>query len=260
MAQRLFQNTALNQEASVFLKTIQTPIPKIQNFVSYDTKVEIEDDYDATTLKLFGALQNAYNYFKKHLFKDKLSHVVLTLNRRTKSAGYYMHSAWVDEIDIILPEININPEMLRRGIKRVMSTLVHELCHHYQYLHGQPGRGRYHNKEFAKIMMHVGLICSDTGMPGGKQTGDRITHYITPNGPFEQFFDAMPKEYLIPFKSHEHTRLFRNGGGCIRVDTDNNLDSKNKVKFMCLNCGCAAWGKPALHISCDDCHIRMHRQ
>jgi hypothetical protein len=36
------------------------------------------------------------------------------------------------------------------------------------------------------MMLAVGLIPSDTGKPGGKQTGQRMTHYIEPEGQFDR--------------------------------------------------------------------------
>jgi hypothetical protein len=34
------------------------------------------------------------------------------------------------------------------------------------------------------MMTAIGLIPSDTAKPGGKQTGDCVSHYIEPGGPF----------------------------------------------------------------------------
>jgi hypothetical protein len=51
----------------------------------------------------------------------------------------------------------------------VLSTLVHEQAHLWQHHFGKPGRGRYHNREWAAKMVEIGLIPSATGEPGGKQ-------------------------------------------------------------------------------------------
>jgi hypothetical protein len=47
-------------------------------------------------------------------------------------------------------------------------------------------RRNYHNKEWAVKMREVGLIPTDTGQPGGKDTGQKVTHVIEPGGRFEQ--------------------------------------------------------------------------
>ena len=64
---------------------------------------------------------------------------------------------------------------------------------------GKPSRGGYHNKEWAEKMKEVGLIPSNTGLPGGKQTGQRMTHFFTKNGAFQKAFLKMPEEYMLPF-------------------------------------------------------------
>lgn len=219
-------------------------------FVPYDTK--IVGEFDTTTLELFGALQNAYNYFREHLFNSSLSKVVLTLNRTVYSWGYYRPLGWLNESCENLPEININPNGLYREPADVMSTLVHEMVHHQQYQYGKPGRGKYHNTEFARLMLTIGLVCSATGQPGGKQTGDRMTHYIDENGLFVQVFSKMPKEFLLPFKPYqdrtEQGLPNKTGGITKAVDP-------SKTKFTCIGCGSAAWGKPSLHMLCTDCNM-----
>lgn len=42
------------------------------------------------------------------------------------------------------------------------------------------------DKQWEPKIRDVGLIPSDSGAPGGKETGQRITHQIVPGGVFEQ--------------------------------------------------------------------------
>jgi hypothetical protein len=227
-----------------------------KEIASYETNYKIDGTYDSTTLELIVPYNNAHNFFKKHLFKDLLSGVVLAFNRNVKSAGYYRPIGYVTSDSIIIPEININPDRLFLPPEIVMSTLVHEQCHHFQCLHGSPGRGKYHNKQFADLMEYMGLMCSDTGLPGGKKTGERMTHYIIEGGRFQQVFSALPDECKIPFSTIP-TRRFHNRNTTRVTPTVEN--DRNKTKFVCPICGCAAWGKPSLHISCDDCYTQMLR-
>lgn len=231
------------QQISLLTPSIE-PLPVTSQVASYDSK--IVGEYDETTLKLFGALQGAYNYFKVRLFKDRLSPAVLTLNRNTRSGGYYMRSAWVDETQNVLPEINISPATLQLSPLDVMSILVHEMTHHFQHLHGNPGRAGYHNKEFAKFMFCLGLQCSSTGEPGGKQTGERMSHFVLPGGTFHNAFEQMPNEYLLPFKDFNLQKKF----------TSFSI-KKIKIKYQCTGCGINVWGKPNLHIVCEQCDMRL---
>jgi predicted SprT family Zn-dependent metalloprotease len=83
-------------------------------------------------------------------------------------------------------EIALNPSHFRsRTTAEVLSTLVHEMAHLWQHHHGKPSRASYHNKEWAVKMRALGLIPSDTGQPGGKQTGQKVSHYIEEGGAFD---------------------------------------------------------------------------
>ncbi|WP_425545071.1 hypothetical protein, partial [Caenispirillum bisanense] len=55
----------------------------------------------------------------------------------------------------------------------------------WQHHHGKPGRGRYHNLEWAAKMEALRLMPSDTGAPGGKRTGDSVSDYVIEGGAFE---------------------------------------------------------------------------
>ena len=84
-------------------------------------------------------------------------------------------------------EIALNPAHFKsRTTEESLSTLAHEMCHFEQQHFGEPGRTGYHNREWAGMMKAIGLIPSDTGQPGGKETGQKVSHYIEPGGPFDR--------------------------------------------------------------------------
>ncbi len=62
--------------------------------------------------------------------------------------------------------------------------MVHLMLHIWQAHFGSPGRGGYHNREFANMAKTLGLHPSDTGEPGGKETGERISHFVVEGGRF----------------------------------------------------------------------------
>ena len=80
----------------------------------------------------------------------------------------------------------MNPVYFKgRSVEEILSTLVHEQVHVWQSAFGKPGRRRYHNHEWAQKMKKVGFHPSDTGQPGGKETGERVSHYVIAGGPFQ---------------------------------------------------------------------------
>ena len=70
-------------------------------------------------------------------------------------------------------------------------------------MHGKPGRRGYHNEEWARKMDELGLTPSSTGEPGGDRVGYRMSHYIVEDGAFARAFEAMPREYLLPWTCWE---------------------------------------------------------
>lgn len=231
---------------------IQETKPYLMGIGSYDPILKVVGEYDGTTLKLFSALEHAYNYFKEALFRNNLSPVVLTLNRKARSMGYYKPNAWLNERNEGVPEININPSILYLPGVEVAATLVHELVHHFQFLHGHPGRRGYHNKEFSRLMCSIGLMCSDTGKPGGKVTGSAMAEYPVEGGLFLEAFNKMPKEYLLPFKPYEQVLIAFDAPSSEQA-TSVQTKIRNKVKYSCPRCHANAWAKPNAKLLCGVC-------
>ncbi|QJW95146.1 hypothetical protein [Frigoriglobus tundricola] len=95
------------------------------------------------------------------------------------------------------------------------------------------------------MMCDVGLIPSDTGEEGGKQTGQRMTHYIEKGGRFETAFKAMPETIRLPWTS---------GGALLGIKGPKEPKAKNKIKYTCAGgCDVNVWGKPGLRIACGEC-------
>ncbi len=126
--------------------------------------------------------------------------------------------------------------------------LVHELCHLWQHHHGKPARGRYHNREWARKMIEVGLVPSDTGRPAGRQTGDSMNHYIREGGPFDAACDQLlASGSIAPYveRNNPHANIERD------------RKRASKTAYRCENCGMTLRGKPGLRIRCDDCDVRL---
>ena len=143
-------------------------------------------------------------------------------------------------------------------MQEVLSTLAHEMVHQWQAYYGSPSRSAYHNKEWADKMESIGLMPSDTGKPGGKRTGQQMTHYIITGGLFEQACSSLLSDG------------FRLAWGEITDDLgDDDLTTKpggggkgktTRVKFTCPRCQANAWGKPSLKLICGDCLVVMETE
>ncbi len=196
------------------------------------------------TLAEYGGLQEAFDFFNKELFGGELSDIFLTLQRRSRSRGFFSanrFSARVGEYG--RHELALNPDHFTgRTDEEICSTLVHEQCHerHYQITNRVT---RYHDRKWGALMKSVGLYPSATGEPGGKETGVRVTHYILPKGPFAKAFIKLAKTgWRLNLESMPPPKSDR---------------GKDKPTFSCPSCGQNAWGKPGLQITCTICGIEM---
>jgi predicted SprT family Zn-dependent metalloprotease len=136
------------------------------------------------TQEAYDELNHAYYHFNKELFNSILPGALITIVRSKSSKGYFFQEAFSDG-ETTADEIALNPAYLKsRPLDQALSTLVHEMIHLWQFRFAKPGRGRYHNKEWANKMEELGLMPTSTGSPGGRKTGDRVTHYIIEGGAF----------------------------------------------------------------------------
>jgi hypothetical protein len=70
------------------------------------------------------------------------------------------------------------------------------MAHVWQHHFGKPGRRGYHNAEWAKQMHAIGLKPTSTVAPGGKETGEKVTHMVDAGGPFDRACAALLKTGL----------------------------------------------------------------
>ena len=217
------------------------------------------------TEQQFNALNGAYQYFNQELFNNQLPGCILNFSRLKGTHGFLAPERWkrVGEKHFGTHEISLTPTTLYRTPLEIFSTLVHEMCHLWQWDFGNPSRSGYHNKEWAVKMKELGLIPSSTGNPGGKQTGQKMTHYIEDGGGYQKAFNRMPKKHMLPFTSLEGEIMKSLIEGL--EGSDNEVDerkkrlrklrpvSRKKTKYSCPNCKANVWGKPELKIRCENC-------
>lgn len=223
----------------------------------------------------YGALRLVYDHFNQELFEGQLADCMLTFTRKRNTHGFLAPYRWSthDAQEFAIHEISLSVYTIGRPLIEVFSTLVHEMAHLWQFDFGSPSRGGYHNKEWANKMEEIGLMPSANGRPGGNRTGQNMTHYIIPDGPYVQAFNAMPPEYLIPFTSIEafltnqqeqedeqpqgELQKGSTGGGAVpRTST---TSSRKKTKYLC-SCNYSVYGKPGLMMTCNVCSELLQEQ
>jgi predicted SprT family Zn-dependent metalloprotease len=199
------------------------------------------------TLEAYGELQQAYDHYNRTLFDGRLPPCLITLHRESERMhGHFSHNRFVRLADgrTATDEIALNPmHFVRRSVTEVLSTLTHEMAHLWQAHHGKPSRQAYHNKQWAWKMKAIGLQPSATGEPGGKETGQKMTHYVIAGGAFEQATTALLETG------------FRLSWADAGVATPGKKPKKSgtRIKYTCPACQANAWGKAGLKLLCGDC-------
>lgn len=198
----------------------------------------------------YGPLRRACATLNDKLFGGELPPCLITLQRKKRALGFFAGRRFrsVDGT-IITDEIALNPATFaQRGAKKVLSTLAHEMVHQWQQHYGKPSRTGYHNAEWAAKMLQIGLVPSDTGRPGGKRTGQRMTHYVRPGGAFERAAD----------------KLIAKGFALAYVERATKAERKvalkkrqSKTRYQCPHCRQNAWAKPAANLVCGDCNEQL---
>jgi SprT-like family protein len=231
-------------------------------------------ELDATD-KNYSAWRQAYGHFNVGLFNSSLPGCLLTFQRQRDTYGF--HAGFQFESSgsrIKADEIALNPRHFAgRTVRDVLATLVHEMVHQHQHRFGKPSPRGYHNKGWARKMIAIGLIPSDTGKPGGKATGRRVHHYVRTDGPFDRLCAellnagfAIPyvevnflEEIGVPTNAEElETRNFAQ----LQKQRAEELRKKkaaSKSRYTCPGCDVPkhVWGKPGLHVICGECSGRF---
>ncbi len=170
----------------------------------------------APTHQTYSELQQAYDHFNEALFDGKLPHCLLTLQREKRTMGYFSAARFASLEGATTDEIAINPSYFAVvPLVETMQTLVHEMAHLWQQHFGQPGRGRYHNEQWAQKMESIGLMPSSTGQPGGKRTGDMMADYPVAGGRFLVACESLltsdfSLSWYDRFPAEEHVQLGQN--------------------------------------------------
>lgn len=204
------------------------------------------------TRRTYASLDAAYDHFNRTLFSGQLPPCLITMQRHKGAYGYFSGErfASLDNPEDVTDEIALNPAHFRtRTPAAILSTLVHEMVHLWQHHFGRPPRRCYHDRQWAAKMREVGLIPSATGEPGGKETGQSMTHYVEPGGRFEKACTA----YL----AKAGAILYHDRAG---DEEARRKKTASKTKYTCPSCRLNAWAKPDAHLMCGDCEETMEAE
>jgi len=195
--------------------------------------------------------QHAFDYFNGELFGGRLPPCLITFQRRRNARGYFapLGIAARHNVTLRTNEIAMNPDtFVGRNDKGILSTLVHEMVHLWQAHEGKPGRGGYHNRQWAREMLRLGLRPISYDQPG-KMTGQCVTHEIIVEGAFDKAADRLlASGFRLRWQSALVNIPEGNGAAPLEV-----VPKRNKVTYTCPVCAQKAWAKPRARLLCGFC-------
>jgi hypothetical protein len=201
---------------------------------------------EAITPAQYQAFQEAYDFFNVELFNASLPHVLVTLQRKAKAKGYFSPERFSGRVEeTAAHELAMNPDHFTgRSDEEILSTLVHEMAHVWRQGNGKPPRPAYHDRKWAEKMKDIGLYPTSTGAPGGKETGQSVTHYIVSEGRYALSFSKLQANgFQLRWQS---------------VAPGANAQAKakkaSKTKYTCPSCDQNAWAKPDASLICGNCY------
>lgn len=227
---------------------------KAESVPLFRTKQSLSCDWQSVdpTTATYAHLRHAFSFLNLVLFDDQLPPCLITFQRKAGTMGYFSHRRF-ESFDGVTTtdEIALNPLHFLRGDTETLSTVAHEMVHLWQHHFGDVSNDRYHNEQWAEMMINIGLIPSDTGEAGGKQTGQRMSHYIEPGGRFDQAANELiEKGFVVAYveqtgPAQEIIKLKKRA---------------SKTRFSCNSCGQLAWAKPGSKIGCLICNLPLVEQ
>ena len=219
---------------------------------------------DKASSKFYGLFQYLIDYYNDELFNGDIKDCIIVITRKKNVAGHYSYKRWFHINDQETDELAINPTMfLQFPLIEICQTIVHEMCHGWQFHYGTPSRRGYHNKEWANKMIEVGLMPSDTGKEGGKIVGQQMSDYPIQGSKFMEVTEILMNSdvfsglYLevnpdIADQINEDSPLFDQIKDLTIAQNESKPKAKKtKIKY---SCSCSnVWGKADLEMYCKLC-------
>jgi hypothetical protein len=239
------------------------------------------------TLTLYSALQEAFDHFNQRLFGGALPQCLITLRSASRVYGYHHADRFISPDGNLIAELGIHPGFFTlQPIESVMSTLVHEMVHHWQHHAGSPSVSNPHNREWADKMVAIGLQPSSTGLPGGKRTGRSVSDYILRDGDFlAACRDLVAQGFALPWLDRHVPALpltqtqiqqsLETAGVAVEVTAPPVAalpaevagkpslvlpppkKAKTRFKFVCLLCSAGAWAAEEAKLYCGVCMLPL---
>ena len=203
--------------------------------------------------RVAGYLNKIFDLLNETFFENELSRPTITIQSTPRAYGHFSlrEDTWVSKLGGT-HEINIGAGTLARPIEEVVSTLLHEMVHYYNYEKGiqDCSRGNtYHNRKFKEEAERRGLNVEHSEKYGWSHTSptDLLLEFVLDND---------LSDILI---NRNEFSGFQMGGTGTHNGTPITPTAKKSSsrKYICPCCGTSIRATKKVNIGCLDCGVPM---
>ena len=203
--------------------------------------------------RVAGYLNKIFDLLNEEFFENELSRPTITIQSTPRAYGHFSlrEDTWVSKLGGT-HEINIGAGTLSRPIEEVVSTLLHEMVHYYNYERGVQDCSRgntYHNRKFREEAERRGLIVEHSDKYGWSHTSpsDLLLDFVLEND---------LSDILI---NRNEFSGFQMGGTGTHSGTPITPTAKKSSsrKYICPCCGTSIRATKNVNIGCLDCGAPM---
>lgn len=210
------------------------------------------------TSRTAGQLEKMFRALNSEFFAGELPEPIITLK---KTPGAYGHitcgKTWTAGNEQ-RHEINISTATLDRPIEETTATLLHEMCHLYNMVHGIQDcsrGGSYHNKKFKAAAEAHGLEVEHSDKYGWTHTTPSLAllDFIERQG-----WTAIQMTEGISFWDMLGTGTGAKTPGAAEGGAEKPPKKPSSTrKYICPKCGNSCRATKAINIMCMDCSEQM---
>jgi hypothetical protein len=199
--------------------------------------------------RVAGYLNKVFDLLNDEFFEGALSRPTITIQSTPKAYGHFSlrEDTWISKLGGT-HEINIGAGTLSRPIENVCATLLHEMCHYFNYENGIQDcsrGGTYHNRRFKEAAENHGLIVDHSEKYGWSHTSpsDALLDFVLENGLTD-----------ILINRNEFTAFQIPGTGTHSGTPIPTLPKKpsSTRKYVCPCCGMSVRATRMVNIACMD--------
>ena len=203
--------------------------------------------------RVAGYLNKIFDLLNEEFFESALSRPTITIQSTPKAYGHFSlrDDTWISKIGGT-HEINIGAGTLSRPIENVCATLLHEMVHYYNHIHGVQDCSRgntYHNKRFKTAAEQRGLCVEHSDKYGWSHTspGDELLQFCLDND---------LSDILLNRNEFGGYRVTGTGTHAPATPTVTRRPSSTR-KYICPCCSNSVRATKNVNIGCLDCGVQM---